>query len=1147
MRIPAPIPLRGWTADAAYDNVPQDMTLDMQNMIPHDQWQGRLRLGTRPGLTPIDMFSAGDGEDFDNNGAGEIQCIVPCSNYADDGGTTVRTDRLLLVINGHLWQKLPSAAATRVDGDPPFITTGKVSGVQFKSMAYFCDGTTYKKVDLSTVTPTLEDWLDDCDGAEPTGPCSVESGDNKANLLVKFGARLAMAGVIGAKETWFLSAIDNPDDWEPSAGDGAVFDAVAGGTSAALGYGTIGEPIEALIPFGQSGLLMCGRTSISYLTSDPGFNGTIQMMSRSLGLVSPNAWCPGPGQSVFVLTAEGLLFLDPNMFAVDKSNIVSKGRLDSFFGARSWQDLTVQLVHDVERTGVWIWMTDTNAPSTSQHMFYSYTTNGFFPFKIHHPRFSGASVGVTTLVAEGAGEGGQSMPLFGSTDGVLATFDPAVICGSDGHKSSITTGNSYTDGELTGLLPATAAPQRIESWVSIGPLAPPEPTNILIREVTVESGVDQYIPDVNTKGTTSNPRVELVYGESPQAAIGSDVSAVSILRMDEIILDCGFWDAGDPTPPPWDVTFDGGTQDGGYCESDAVGDTGDPASDDTAVDGGYSVRAWAEPRWTANDLFVKPSDRTYEPVSDNGWSLAREYWPNDEGDLRWVFRAPMGGLHYDGLLETGVTNPVQYVQQPDDHGAFPFSLLDQTFHGYGRFYIDGDGVTQSITNGSDDAHPLPGHGEFGTFDSDPADGTQWDEVTQEWTEYDGFFRADKLKTAQASMPGVELLDLGCLTLGRGNRRRCRVRAQAAFVRVRGVKDGGVNELATETSGHPFVLEGVTVVVDPVGPRRNVEEPDCDGTYTGIIIPEVPDDGETDLGACCDDEYNCTEVLEAECEGTWFGPIVDGFPRCDDDDLDCDTPPPTNPCCYRVSEDPLEYNCKDAYTERYCNSLDDSTWYIGVLNCQEVTDCLNNTGTTGLCCLGCEASYTTEWACQLAGGVWGGDPPCCDPPVVGSCCECGECTDSVNEMACEGDFTPNGECVGGSGQSECTAACYTSSSSDECADQCQDLTESDCDAAGGQWMPGYSCSGGDGCPTVADLGYCCLPPLYDNCSGELMPQSDCVVGKGGQWHAFPMCCGDGTVIPCGGVAKCPHAPAGCPEVINPCTELAGDCDCCGGGH
>jgi len=1101
MRIPSDMPVKGWTADAAYDNVPQGMSLDILNIIPNDQWQGRVRLCTRPGLTPIDMFSGSDGDDYVNDGAGEIQCIVPCSNYAAPQGTPtvkVRTDRILFVINGQLWHRISGGGIERVTtaGTTHFVTSGRVSGVQFKGYAYFCDGQNYKKVNLGNKTLSdsdIEDWLDDCEGLGigPLGPCSVESpstsdgtGDNKASLIVKFGARLAMAGVIGAEEVWFLSAIDDPDDWNPQTG--SLTDSIAGGTNAADGYGTIGEPIEALIPFGQGGLLICGRRTISYLTSDPAFDGKILMMSRSLGLVSSGAWCPGPGQSAFVLTEEGLLFLQPNVFAVDKSHLVSRGRLDSFFGGLDWPDLHVQLVHDVSRSGVWIWLNNIAFPSSSKHVFYSYATDGFFPFAMAHPRFTGATVAVHSPLASGAGELGQSLPVLASAGGMVATFDPTIICGSDGHLSSFFGGVSslFADGEPTALLPDTAEAQRIESQVSIGPLAPPEPTNVLIREVTVESSVDQYLPDTSIKGATNKPRVELIYGASPQTAIGADVSSVTVTRIDEIVLDGDSWTAGSGGDPETaDVVLDGGvaTASDTWETGDADGHASGTAwSDDAAIDGGYASRAWDTSRWTANDLFEAVGDRRYEPVTSNGMYMVREAWPESTDSVRWVVRAPVGTTHADGATAT-TKNPVIYVQQPID-GGFPVPLLGQDFHGAAPCYIDESGVEQCTTYSAGTV--------FGSHDDDVSLGTQWDAVTD--PSYDqevgGYYRADKFQTTEALMPDIHLLDLGCLTAGRGNRRRCRVRTAAAFIRVRGVTDGGANDFANHTSGHPFALAGITVLADAVGTRRTIETPVCEGTSTPDIIPEPPGGGgEVSVGACCVGS-TCSTETEADCAslgGDWLGPLSEGMPSCDD--APCDIP--VGACCYQDGVFPTDYTCKH-YTQQFCNTLNKSTWYGSNTTCSSVTTC-----EVRRCCFGsdnCENPHPTYGNCAdltqadceaAGGGTWGAPGETCntvvcciqDPPLLGACCSCGECTAGVAQSECVaigGTFTANATCD----EVSCTAPCVYSDPA--CADSCANKTETECAALSGTWHKGYcgcelgSCDTAAVCPSLQGLGYCC---------------------------------------------------------------------------
>ena len=55
------MPMLGWTADASYANVPQGMSLSMNNVIPNDQYQGRTRLSTRSSLQFADWMGTGSG------------------------------------------------------------------------------------------------------------------------------------------------------------------------------------------------------------------------------------------------------------------------------------------------------------------------------------------------------------------------------------------------------------------------------------------------------------------------------------------------------------------------------------------------------------------------------------------------------------------------------------------------------------------------------------------------------------------------------------------------------------------------------------------------------------------------------------------------------------------------------------------------------------------------------------------------------------------------------------------------------------------------------------------------------------------------------------------------------------------------------
>ena len=1224
MRIPSDMPLRGWTADASYANVPRDMSLSIENVIPNDQYQGRIRLSTRPSVQIVDWLgeydtggSIFDGDDF------PIQCVVPCANFADDGsGNQVRVDRLVIVAGGRIFQMLPDGLVTPISGHPTgtavlFNTTGPVSGVQFKDHVYFCDGGAegadvtaanhhYYKLSLVDKVPlddphpgdiTIDEWSEDLGN-----PATVTdtSGPNSASLLiggkyytgsllVKMGARLAMAGVKGAEEIWFLSAIDDPDDWNPQSG--TTTDALAGGTNAAEGYGTIGEPIEALAPFGQSGLLICGKTSLTYLAGDPAVVGpTMHSMSRTLGIAGRDAWCAGPNQSVFVLTREGLLNLQPNMFAVDKSSMISGGRLDSFFTSRRWDKITPVLIHDVARQGVWIWLNDSEQPQESEHLFYSYATNGFFPIKMAHGSFPGATCGTPAVLQSG----GTPMLVMGSQYGVLGCFDPNVICGSDGQAASWVTGNEWTNGDSTrqvtrgGLTHVAAATEhRIESEVSIGPLFVPEPNEMLIREVTLEASLDEYLPDTTLKGETNHPRVELVYGDSVQGASSNDVSNITVTMESELIVDGGYWDADSGSTDGGEdgmKILDGGAMYGifhgaadhtdlNWREPVGTGGAGDGspiastdaayrADDKQGLDGGGSSRPWASTTWQASTLFVGPENRKYYPTTDNGYYLERIAYPEASSSKKWVARYNDGNestaATYHETTTVGTSRvPVTYIQRasPFGSGIYPVDLRNQRFHGVRRPLKDDAALDGSSAVGDEDfvygfqqAPNFADGGidgsEFGSFDANTIEQDetylyQWDTLI-DGSAVGGYpdHRQDIFHVSTGETDEISILDLGCLDRGRGNRRRCRVRALVAFVRVRGSNGSNGNPLAEETSGHPFVLERMTVEVDAVGPRNTVEVEECFGSGTdqdggGVIDPTT---GEPGLGACCHGTNNdtCTDALSydgcKDLEGHWQGdgsvcassscnigaccysggPLGRQCAMLNYDD--CASKPgslfygyevpcesvqcATSMCCFPLIHP--EYGaCADL---SYADCVNEGGKFWPGHRCQEGTHCDDlpppPPGGTGACCdakgEGCQ--LLTENACIASGGEYWGDNSTCEDKNVdcsedaptGACCLYGSCLAvGWTQETC----VNNGGTYQGDGSTCADVTCPAPTGACCTGGSCTVVTEKACAEGGGEYKGNDIACGDINC-AASPTGACCIK---GSCS--ILSEAECLAAKG----------------------------------------------------
>lgn len=701
------IPLRGWITDTVYSGVPEGYTHDILNMIPNDPFRRRVRLATRPGFNRMYQFASG-----------AVQAAVRTTAF--NGTPPVVKDRVLVVNAGKIYYIDPGATPVQVLGpasstSAALNTTGRVEGVQRGQYCYFVDGTNYRKVDLFASPPAWSAWEHASHGPEDNVFNTVGGTTYTATLIALFGTRLVLAGVRQKENIWWMSSIEDPDHWSVTSGtaDGPL----AGNDGT---WGVPGDEIVALIPFGQGALIFAGRKSISMLTQDPIFgSATIQQMSRTVGIVGPRAWCNGPEKTVYVLAQDGLYRLSPNDFNIDRGQLVSLNKLDSFFNAVKWEDINATLSYDVERRGLWIYMTRIDQPESSTHLFYSDQVDGFFPFKMYDPLFHGAYSTCQMLTTDGRNQ----VAMFGSSDGMLGYYDQKIIAGIDGYAAA-----GYSDT----LNPASvddAEEQRILTRVSVGPMVSTQPGLAFCSEVQIELGSDSYLADEGVKGVAPNPAATLLSGETAQEAIAETINSITVSSVLEITAD-----GGDADETSFTTTYDGGDA------NDAV---------TSYLDGQYSEDIAGS--YTTQDTFVSPLSRVYENDISR-YELIRD---TIDGAVRWYIRFQDNGVY-------PVTNRPVFLQQ-QFNGEY---AEDPTVGEYRYVVTDETGAIVSTLS----------------------------TVTAEVT--------------ASTFDGATVTDLGNLTEGANNRMRCRVRANAMFLRL-------------SSSGYPFAIERVAANIQPVGPRRAV--------------------------------------------------------------------------------------------------------------------------------------------------------------------------------------------------------------------------------------------------------------------------------------------------------------------------------------
>ena len=376
--------------------------------------------------------------------------------------------------------------------------------------------------------------------ASSIGKAGAEAGE-RASLLVRFGGRLALSGFTPSPNNWFLSKINDVDDWVPGS---TPDDAVAGNLSTK--FSIPGEPIVALIPMAESGLLFAGRHTMTYLSADPVFDTQARMieLSRSVGIVSAKAWCVSDAQTVYIMAQDGLYRVRPNEFQVTQSGRITGGRLDSFFQSQKFDKLNCSLGFDPEIQNIYCILSRTDLPSSSTHLVYSQATDSLWAISKGWTAFQAPScIGEFPF-----GDARSPVLALGSEDGYIGWFDRNLTSGVDGQAAV-----GYKGGTVFTVSNLQAAAQKIVSSLTIGPVVSPNLSQVMLRDMRVELTMDepQEVVDFNTPNVRlTGPFLSILSGQTAEEAIGEAIVNVTV-RYDSsfpaVVLDGGL-----PNTSSWD-------------------------------------------------------------------------------------------------------------------------------------------------------------------------------------------------------------------------------------------------------------------------------------------------------------------------------------------------------------------------------------------------------------------------------------------------------------------------------------------------------------------------------------------------------------------------------------------------------------------
>jgi hypothetical protein len=296
-------------------------------------------------------------------------------------------------------------------------------------------------------------------------------------LVALYRDRIVYAGSDLLPHVWYMSRQGDPDDWDYSQEDSAA--AVFAQNSTA---GQLADPITALIPHGDECLIFGSYNSLWIMRGDPGYGGTLDALSRKIGIVGPHAWTRTPDDMCVFLSADGLYVMAAGCAGFPTS--LSRERLpDELLSLDSERDV-VTLEFDTLSRGIHLFVTRVDG-SESSHWWFDWEHKSFWrvglhsdhdPFAIHERTYwddaptvvlgcrdGGLRAFDRDLVVDDGNREIESYCLLGPfhldregfTEGMLSELQGSIARDSGPVEWEVLTGNSaeecyYADAHSTG-------------------------------------------------------------------------------------------------------------------------------------------------------------------------------------------------------------------------------------------------------------------------------------------------------------------------------------------------------------------------------------------------------------------------------------------------------------------------------------------------------------------------------------------------------------------------------------------------------------------------------------------------------------------------------------------------------------------------
>jgi hypothetical protein len=394
----------GYFAGNAYDDQPHGTTHDMRNVRGYDPQTGRKRGSQRAGLSKAVTAQ---------HSSAPFQDLIVRKAIDSTASPTAqiprsRTIELVGVVNGNVKTAASGAASWTVPtngagalSSSPSLT---YSATHFGSV-YFCDGASYKVYDgtsVATWTPT--------DGSLPT------SGAERARLCEVYRGRMVLSGLKGDDHNWFMSAVNDPLNYDYSPTSPTPTQAVAGNNANA---GKCPDVVNCLIPFFDDLLFFGCDSSIWMLSTDPMFGGYIDNVSDTIGMAYGRPWCALPDKSILFFSSRGGMYrMVPSGEASGIERMTSHS-LDEELADVDISTSVVRMAWDDRTQGAHLFITPLSGSAASDAHYYWDARNDAF----YKDDFTNYETEPTTVAIYDGDDPDDRHILLGCRDGYCRKID----------------------------------------------------------------------------------------------------------------------------------------------------------------------------------------------------------------------------------------------------------------------------------------------------------------------------------------------------------------------------------------------------------------------------------------------------------------------------------------------------------------------------------------------------------------------------------------------------------------------------------------------------------------------------------------------------------------------------------------------------